>query len=469
MKKRSNILAILIFTVFWAGFYFLNTTKSSTEKIKCKDCNVIVVSYDALQAAHVSSLGYKRETTPMIDSLAKQGVSFKNDISAAPWTVPSHMSIFTGLFPSEHKVVNKYLTFNDKVKKITNLKEVSPNVLTLAQVLKSQGYATGGFTGDAGVSAAFGYGAGFDAYYDKTPFGSMKQSGEEAIDWVKENKDKKLFLFLHGYDAHGQFKVADNYQGRFIESQNRGKYKGTPGEQGTLREEGLKNGRINLTDTEVEFWREWYDSKIRDEDDRFKNIWEQLSSLGVLKNAIVLVVSDHGTEFYEHNRFDHGHTLYDELVKVPLVINAPGLPKNKAIDSQVSNLDIAPSIIDLLGIDPGKQYSSQMRGKSLIPLILGKDNKPENVFLETDYRNYTHKRGIRTADGWKFILTLDTGQKELYNLKKDPGEKNNVIEDNARLAFDLEAKVRNHIKDMGGDPYGKGDSACLPVYNDQCK
>jgi arylsulfatase A-like enzyme len=478
MKKNYLKPAIFFIAVLFAAVFLFRATiikehdkniASSSPEAICNNCNLIIVAYDALQAAHVSHLGYGRETTPMIDAIAHDGVSFSQNISAASWTVPSYMSIFTGLYPTEHKVVNKFVKFTKEEKVITNLKNVSPDVVTLAQILKNNGYATGGFTGDAGVGSAFGYNIGFDEYYDKTAFGSMGEAGEKAIEWVKNNKDKKIFLFLHGYDAHGQFKVAENYKGMFAPADYKGKYKGTPKEQGALREEGLKNGRIYLSDEDVDFWRSWYDSKIRDEDDRFKKIYEELGSLGVLNNALILVISDHGTGFYEHYTFDHGQALYDELIRVPLVISGPNLPKGKIISSQVGTIDIAPTIMDILGIDPGAKYSSQLRGKSLLPLITGKTSESEDIYSETDYRNYTHQRSVRTKDGWKLILTLENGKVELYDLNKDPAEKNNIAQENASLAFELELKVKKHMEEMGANPDGPVEIGCLPVYNDQCQ
>lgn len=476
MKKNFFTGLIIVFIIILGYIFYTNNNpiNNSSKNIKtqeflCKDCNVIMVAFDALQAAHVSHLGYDRVTTPTIDSIAKEGVTFSQAISVASWTVPSYMSIFTGLSPTEHKVVNKYSVFTEKEKVVANLAKLSPQVRTLAQVFKDNGYITGGFTGDAGVSSPFGYNQGFDVYKDNETFGSMEKAATQAAQWIRENKGKKFFLFLHGYDMHGQFQIPPGYSGRFMSENYPGSYKGTPQEQRDLREKGLTVDDIGLTPDDVGFWRSWYDSKIADADDRFKKFWDEFEAMGLRDNTVVVLFSDHGTEFYEHRKFDHGHTLYDELVHVPLVISAPKLPKDKRIDAQVATIDIAPTVLELSGIRPDNAYTSQIRGKSLIPLIMDQPFEQKDIFLETDYRNYTHKRGIRTSDGWKYIETMETGKEELYNLRTDPSEETNLAGENLEKANELKQRVEKHIEDMGGNPKGPWDIGCLPVYGDQCK
>ncbi|MBM79649.1 MAG: hypothetical protein CMJ78_03520 [Planctomycetaceae bacterium] len=175
------------------------------EQLLFKDYNLVFVSFDALQAAHVSCLGYPRKVTPTIDSIAARGFNFRKATPVSSWTVPSSMTWFTGVYPSGHHIVNKYAICNPAEIKIADLRELSPDLVTLADVLKQHGYATGGFTGNAGVGGGFGYEQGFDTYYYvKGKFGRMDESIPRALEWLKTKKDKKFFLFLHGYDVHGQ-------------------------------------------------------------------------------------------------------------------------------------------------------------------------------------------------------------------------------------------------------------------------
>jgi arylsulfatase A-like enzyme len=445
-KIFKLFLSIAVISLFIPAIVF----SKEKEDFNFSGCNVILVSFDALQAAHTGCLGYFRNTTPTIDKFAKQGFLFKNAIAPASWTVPSTMCWFTSLYPSEHKCINKYSTYTEKEKILTNLKQLSPGVITLAEVLQKNGYKTGGFTGDAGVGGRFGYSQGFDMYFDGPKFGGMDKSIPKAIEWLKENKGNKFFIFLHGYDVHGQYDPPDGYTKRFLDFDYKGPLVGGKEEQGRLREESLEKGFITLTDDDVRFWRALYDEKINDVDERARLFIEEIQNLGLLNNTIIVLTADHGTEFYEHKRFDHGFSLYDELIHVPLVFWLPNTKAATVIEDQVRGIDIMPTLLDLLEIKVPKKVKAQMKGTSLKPLMQGKHTDLD-AFSETDYRFYTSKRSIRTNDDWKFIYTMETGQKELYNLKEDPRELNNLVDKEKRVAYELEQKLFAWLKSMGQD------------------
>lgn len=188
-------LVILIFCV-WLTICTTGKNLSAQEKSQgasCRRCNyknynVIFISLDALQAKHVHELGCFRNTTPTIDKLMQSGFNFTNAISVSPWTVPASMSWFTAVYPSEHNLVNKFAFYEPPIKKIAKLRELSPSLITLAEVLKENGYATAGFTGDAGVNGIFGFSTGFDVYVDDVKFGDMQYSIPKALQWLKENR-----------------------------------------------------------------------------------------------------------------------------------------------------------------------------------------------------------------------------------------------------------------------------------------
>lgn len=427
--------------------------------------NVLFVSFDALQASHTSCLGYFRKTTPNIDKFAKEGFLFKQAIAQASWTLPSSMSWFTSLYPSEHKLLNKYSTYTENEKVLSDLSKLSPGVITLAEVLKKEGYATGAFTGDAGVSAKFGFGKGFDIYVDDAKFAGFDHSIPAAVKWIKENKDKKLFIFLHGYDSHGQYDPPAGYTRKFLDFKYRGQLKGGKEEQGRFREEGLENGSIQLSDEDARFWRALYDEKISDADAKFGDFIEELKNLGLFKKTIIILTADHGTEFYEHKRFDHGFSLYEELIHVPLVIYLPGEEGGRVINDQARSIDLMPTILDLLKIKVSDEVKSQMRGVSLKPALEGR-YLILNAFSETDYRLFTHKRSIRTPDGWKLIYTLESDQKELYNLNNDPAEQRNLIGVERRKAYELEQELFSWLKSIQKDfnSYRHGKETVIKEY-----
>lgn len=439
--------------------------------LKYKDYNVVFVSFDALQAAHVGSLGYPRNVTPTIDAMAKEGFNFSRNISVASWTVPASMTWFTGVYPSEHRLVNKFAVFNPPGNNVlSNLKKLSPELITLAEILKQNGYATGGFTGNAGVSGFFGYDQGFDQYFfEKGKFGSMAVSIPKGLEWLRANKDRKFFMFLHGYDMHGQNVPAEGFDYRFVDKGYDRKFTGSAAEQEALREEGLANGTVKLRDADVQFWRAIYDEKIQRTDARFKKFIEELDAMGLMEKTIFILTSDHGTEFHEHQHFDHGFSLYDELIHTPLIIKLPKQKAGKVVVDQVSSIDIMPTVLDLLDVKVPEKAQRQLRGASLVPALKGK-SVAKDVFFETDYRQFTYKRGIQTADGWKLIYTLEDKKRELYNIKTDPGETKNLVDQEPRRAYELEQRIFAHWKALGHDLTAKQWIPGLnPVYDSQAK
>ena len=447
-----------------------NHSEESIEQLAFKDCNVVFVSFDALQAAHVGCLGYKRPVTPAIDSVAAKGFNFQNAISVSSWTVPASMTWFTGVYPSEHKMVNKYAMYNPPEVKMADVRELSPNLVTLAEVLKANGYSTGGFTGNAGVSGGFGYEEGFDEYYyEQGKFGRLDESIPRALEWLKKNKDKKFFLFLHGYDVHGQSTPSEGFDYRFVDEDYDHRYVGAPLEQEILREEGLEKGALTLRDQDVRFWRAIYDEKIQRADAKFQDFLDEFAALGLSDKTIFVLTSDHGTEFYEHRRFDHGFTLYQELVHVPLIIQVPGKLTETKIDQRVSSIDVMPTILDLLCIDLDAEVKGQLRGTSLVSTLRG-NHVRRDIFCETDYREYTYKRAITDPDGWKLVYTLELRSRELYNLNEDPGEAKNLADIHGQKADELESRLFEHFRSIGYDLRSRQWPIGLnPVYPSQAR
>lgn len=460
--KNKNIFFFIITIIIVVGIVSFRSLEQKQNKK-----NVILIAIDGLQAKHLNKYGYSLKTTPYLDEFFDRSYLFKNTVSPAPWTVPTYISIFTSMYPSEHKVTNKFSEYNLVTKKgiISNLKNLSPSVITLAEILKQNGYVTGGFTGDAGVGRQFGASQGFDEYFDKDVFGGFDLSIPKALVWLKSNKDKRFFLFLHGYDVHGQHQPVEGFDYRYVEKPYSGKYTGSVSEQSSLREEGLSKGFLALNDGDVNFWRAIYDEKISRVDLELKNFLDEIKTMGLYKNSLIVIFSDHGTEFYEHKRLDHGHTLYGELIDVLLAIKIPGQNEGKQINSLVSTLDITPTILSILNLKNLAQ--KQIKGIDLSSSFDGQDiSRP--IFFETDYRLYTHKRGVQTPDGWKFILTMNGLGRELYNLNIDPGEQKNFVDTETKKAYEMEQILYKHLKDMNAAD-GPWLLGCSPVYAGQCQ
>lgn len=416
-----------------------------------RDYNLVFISFDALQAAHVSHLGYERKTTPNLDAFAAQSFVFAGHHSVASWTVPASMTWFAGVYPSEHRLKNKYAVYTATEQRPATLKELAPHLTTLAALLQQQGYATGGFTGNAGVSGSFGFDLGFDVYHHELKrFGSFSHSMPAALDWLRARRREKFFLFLHGYDVHGQFAPPGGFDYRFVERQYDGKYTGSPREQELLREEGLAKGRVELRDADIRFWRAIYDEKIQRADERFGRFVQEFERLGLLDRTLFVITSDHGTEFHEHGRFDHGFTLYEEQLHVPLLIRLPGQTSTRRIATRTSSIDLLPSVLDLLDVPRTESVTHQLQGRSLVTALRG-DDEPRDLFAETDYREFTFQRAIIAPEGHKLICTLESGGRELYDLNRDPAELQDLSEADAEVADELQARLYAHYRGIGHD------------------
>ncbi len=437
-KIKFLILLFLIFSLAFASFRNINQ-----KSILCDDCNLIIIGIDTLRSDRVGYYDYKRKLTPAIDKLAENSYIFKNTITQASWTLPSFMSLFTSTYPFQHKITNKFYIDDNGNMSISNLGVVSPDIKTFTEILKQSGYKTAGFTGDAGVGSEFGFGKGFDEYYDEDRFGGFDKSFSLAESWISENKDNKFFVFIHGYDCHGDFEL--DYKKRFYSKNSNSIYNGTEEENNFLRDKGIKEGYLNLNENDLIFLKNLYDDKILNMDLQLANFMEYLEKDKLMDKTILIIVSDHGEEFLEHGKIDHGSTLYDELLKVVFMIKLPSSNK-KIIGKQVRLIDIMPTVLNLLNININDREKDQIQGVNLIPLMLGK-NLHLDAFSETDYLWAVSKKSIRTPDGWKFIVDYSSWEKELYNLINDPNEKNNLIEHNKNKAKKLDDKLINHFSE----------------------
>ena len=401
-----------------------------------RDYNVVIVDFDTLRADRLGSLGNPRPLTPNLDALAARSYLFTAAVAQAPWTVPSTMSFFTSLYPHQHGVINKFSVFTEDRKELARLPR---RFSTMAQVFQRNGYATAGFTGDAGVEANFGFGNGFDVYLDTITFGGLDTAFPQALDWLKSHQDRKFFLFIHGYDVHGQFPLPEDFKSRFADPGYQGPFTGLESEFLDLRMKTIKGETISISTADARFWMDRYDEKTVRADERFGRFWKEFSALPAAKRTLVVVMGDHGEQFYEHGGFDHGMNLYDELLRVPLIISIPQ-GTSARIDGQVRLIDVMPTLADWLGLAVDKAVRRQMQGTILLPLMRGRPLALD-AFSETSFLLQTEKCSLRSAGGWKLIFDLENLTGELYDLRRDPGEKHNLADREAGIAKDLTQRL----------------------------
>ena len=366
----------------------------------------------------------------------------------APWTLPSHMSMFTGRYPSEHKITNKVIITNSQEEVPANLSSISPGIKTLAEILKEKGYQTAGFTGGAGLDSDFGFDRGFDVYEDDQNFGGFEDSVPQAIEWVKSNKDNKFFLFVHGYNVHGQYVPEEGYDNRFLDFEYKGNLTGSKREQMELREEGISRGNIFLDSEDVNYLSSLYDEKVNRADGWVGVFLFEYENIDIANKTIYIITSDHGEELYEHGRIDHGHSLYEELVRVPLIISTPELNSKVVIDKLVSNVDILPTVLSLIGYsDKFDQNKIMYRERYL---LASDYESPASVYMETDYRYANHLRGVRSGD-YKLIRDLEFGIEVVFNLRDDPAETSNIIDINQTEVIKLRDLLQEYLSSFNNE------------------
>ncbi|MBX9678342.1 MAG: sulfatase-like hydrolase/transferase [Gemmataceae bacterium] len=207
-----------------------------------------------------------------------------------------------------------------------------------------------------------------------------------------------------------------------------------------------------------------------DADAKFREFLEAFEKLGVADRTLFVLTFDHGTEVYEHRRFDHGFTLYSELTHVPLIFELPrGGARGIEVDHSVSSIDVMPTILDLLDVPIDAKLAKQLRGFSLTAAAK-EDRSVRDVISETDYREYTYKRSILAPDGWKLIYTLESRSRELFDLTRDPGEQKDLAKSETKRADELERRLFQHFKNIGHDLTARRWEIGLnPVYPSQAK
>ncbi len=420
---------------------------------KAAETDVIVISMDCLRHDRTGLDADFPERTPNLRAFAQEAVVFQDAMSSASWTVPSHMALWTGRWPTRHGLVNKLAPDASGQKLVdATLRE---DVKTYPETLVGKGWTAAAFTGDAGVSKRFGYGRGFTEFVDDKKFGGMDHSGPLAKAWLEGNRDKQMFLFFHGYDVHGQAPLPE---GVAVE---RGAYTGPLdggiAEQAKFREQALsmikKPGDAPtlegvLSKEDGAFLLGVYDQKIAIADGRMGEFLQALKATGAWETSIVALVSDHGEEFMEHGAIDHGYSIYQEQLHVPFMIHFPGQKSRVDVSAPVRTIDLFPTIFDALGYD----QLPDVDGKSLLPYLRGEASDPPGPLLaESDYRLYVHLRALRKGD-YKLILDLGDGSVELFDVVKDPGETKNLAADDKKRAYEMEQELRGELLKWQADP-----------------
>ena len=303
--------------------------------------NVLLVSIDTLRRDHVSVYGYERPTTPRIDALAGEGTLFLNALSTSNWTLPSHMSLMTGLPPSLHGVED-------------DGSRLSGQVTTLAQALRQQGYATGGVTSHVYLGKQYGFARGFD-HYETHVDQRAESATDHAIGWLESVDEGSFFLFVHYFDPHTDYDPPEPFAERFG---------ATDRELGRI--DTLKyhwNPDEPFPEEKLPALLRLYDGEIAYTDHHIGRLLDWLDERGRLDETIVAVVSDHGEDFGDHGTIGHGMHLHGEVTRVPMVIRYPAAVETSRRRDLATLFDLPVTLLRLAGLDVPEQF--ELRGVDL--------------------------------------------------------------------------------------------------------
>ncbi len=374
---------------------------ASNRQILSKKNNLLVITVDTTRADHLGCYGYKKIKTPNIDSLARDGVLFKEAFSVQPVTLPAHSSIFTGNYPYTHGVRDN------------NIYKLSKDNTTLAEVLRRDSYFTTAFVSSFILNNRFGLNQGFDFYNDR--FAKPHRQGRLPVDrtagevafltgkWLDRFNDRfkksPFFLWLHFYDPHAKYNPPEPYRSAY----------GNP-----------------------------YDGEIAYMDDWIGSIIEDLKKRDLFDNTMIVLVGDHGESLGEHGEKTHGMFIYRSTTRVPLIIKFPGQKyAGRKVLSRVSQVDIVPTVFSELNIDNHPKTD----GSDLLPLIKGQEHGDRTVYSEVFIPrtfNWSELKGVRRGD----YFYIDAPVPELYDISNGKFEKDNLV----KIKPDIAARLKHELE-----------------------
>ena len=365
-----------------------------------RDANVVLITLDTTRADHLSCYSAHGAKTPHLDALAARGVRFTHATAQVPLTLPSHACIMTGTYPP-----------------VNGLRDMGGFILennhpTVASIARAAGFETAAFVGSRVLSKHFGLSNGFATYDDDMSgqtveglpgvFPERRASvvTDRALQWLKKNGGRKFFLWAHYYDPHAPYNPPEPYKRTYA--------------------------------------HDLYSGEIANMDEQVGRLLDGISRAGLAGRTLIIVIGDHGESLGEHGEMTHGVFLYDSTLHVPLIVAGPEVHAGKVVENQVRSIDLMPTISEFLHLSPG----AEAQGVSLWPLLRGeRPIQPSYAYLETlyprTYMGWSELRAMRT-DEWKLIVAPEP---ELYSLKSDPKETDNVISRFPAVAKTLENKV----------------------------
>ncbi len=389
------------------------------------DANLLIITLDTTRPDHLGCYGYERNTSPQIDRVAADAVVYTRAFSTSSWTLPAHASLFTGKFPWSHGAridPNGPVSLGDAIQGDAFLSTyrasgLAPNERTLAEILAEHGFSTGAVVAGPWMKRIFGLDLGFQHYDDD---GIDTVSGRKASDvtdaalaWLDRHERERFFLFLNYYDPHGPYRDPEGYGIRFLSPQDR-----------------HSTRRIKLTTSAI---GALYDGEIRYTDDHVGRLVESLRRRGLYDDAWIIITSDHGELLNEHEQIGHGRTLYQQEIRIPLIVKFPAdAARSGGDDAPIQLTEVFVMVLEGLGL-------------ALPSAVRGRDGL-QPLFAEV----YPQQKGS-TGD-WRVLFDGDLklhwnsrGQHRLFDLAKDPGEESNLAPDDPQRLQAMQSALERFL------------------------
>ena len=466
---RRVLMIVIIIVLIIAGILmytilpFSQSTTSNLSTVIEDRPNIILVTMDTTRADHLSCYGYGKNTTPNLDTFAKENVIFNNAYAPSPWTLPSHASIFTGMYPARHGAHKDW----DHLQ--TNWpRKLDEHHTTLAEILTDHGYQTAGIVASHVLHSSTGFAQGF-TYYDEeliSVLGELEhfslykligrwvyldeiagrwgvcgyrrayQINARVFSWLEKHCQSPFLLFIHYFDPHLPYIPPYKYYRHFQEDEN---------------------GEITQYEKYKRELVAQYDGELANLDDHLGKLFTRLKELNLYNNSMIILTSDHGEFFGEHDMWTHGYELYQEVLKVPLIIKYPAsFPKQGEYSKRVSLVDIMPTLLNFLGLPLSRECQGRdlFKGRSRVmaEIYRGTYSGIYDLFIDRYVKDRRFRKEGRLArqlkalylDNYKYIKEYPGTAKsrdELYNIEKDPAEVYNLIDTRPEKAKEMEVKL----------------------------
>lgn len=421
--------------------------------------NVVFILVDTLRADRLGCYGHAGELSPTMDRIAGEGVLFERCIAPAPWTLPSVASLITCYQPPVHRCTDfRQIDAMDRGRTPV-LPVLNDGFTTLAEVMLDVGYDTGGFVANKFIKKKYGFGQGYNRYETEAAANTVRgeRINEAALRWLdaRAAKDRPFFLYLHYMDVHGPYNAAPKFMDPLMAKVEANADKRRMGPDLFKRINSyLRRPAKNASDPTRferlkyfrEYWVARYEAGVREMDDYLAQLIAALEQRGLWDDTLVVLTADHGEALGEHGLWDHGYSVYQTDLHVPLILRWPGtLPAGLRVKKTASLLGVMPTLFDVLDLD----FAQNVQGSALTPHIA--DLPTADTIAIGSSVKYPPQQWAIVRDNWKMIAMQQNPKKRqggialLYDLDVDPGEMSPVSSQNPEIVRALSTILQERM------------------------